>query len=56
MLLTRVSYKLFVVRQSYHRNFCDGFEMKFRSSIGGIKQLVHHKQLRKAILLVFTFG
>jgi len=56
MLLTRVSYTLFVVRQSYQRNFCDGLEMKFRSPLGGIQQLVHQKQLRKALLLVFTFG
>jgi len=56
MLLTRASYTLFVVRQSYQRNFCDGLEMEFRSPIGGIQQLVHEKQLRKALLLVFTFG
>jgi len=56
MLLTRVSYTLFVVRQSYQKNFCDGLEMKFRSPIRGMKQLAHRKQLRKAILLVFTFA
>jgi len=57
MLHTGVSYTAFVARQRYQMGI---FAMVLKWSLHhhyvGYSKLVRQKQLRKALLLVFTFG
>jgi len=56
MLLTRLSYTVFVARQNYQRGI---FSMVLKRSLHcqwvGYSKLVHQKQLRRALHFVFTF-
>jgi len=38
------------------RNFCDGFEMKFTSQIGGMQQDGTQETATKSVTSWFTFG
>jgi len=56
ILQSRAEYTVFVACQSYHRNFCDGLEMKFTSPLGGIKQAGAAEAAGKSITPCFTSG
>jgi len=53
MLQMTVSYTVFVARQSYLRNFCDGLGSLHHHQVVYSK-LVRQKQLQKALLLVLV--
>jgi len=56
MILTKVSYAVFVTGQSYQRGI---FAMVWKWSLHHqwvrYSKLMHQKQLRKELLVVFTF-
>jgi len=55
MLPTRISYNCSTPELS-EINFSDGLEIKLPSPLGWILQAVSQKQLRNALLFVFTHG
>ena len=59
MLLTIVSYILFLVCQSYQRNFCDGLEMKLTPPLDRIQhagETAGKETAAKSVTPYFTSG